>query len=94
MANTLSAKKRSRQTPRRTARNYQVRSKVRTAVTAARVGLFTKDAKVPALLKDAISALAKAANKGTLHKRNAARRISRLMKAAAAAKTTAPAAKK
>jgi small subunit ribosomal protein S20 len=100
MANTKSAKKRARQTIRRTARNYTVRSEVKTAVRSAREAIQGKTTELGAALKDAVSTLAKAANKGVMHKRSAARRISRLMAKArtAAAGTTAaaaaPAAKK
>jgi small subunit ribosomal protein S20 len=86
MANTKSAKKRARQAPRRKDRNASIRSAVRSAVRGAREAISTKDKNISGMLKDAISALSKAANKGTIHKRNAARRISRLAKAAASGK--------
>jgi len=84
MANTKSAKKRARQAPGRRVRNASIRSAVRSAVRSAREAITSKDKNVVDLLKDAISALSKAANKGTIHKRNAARRISRLTKASGA----------
>ena len=81
MANTRSAEKRNRQAQKRRARNAAVRSNVRSAVKNAREALASKD---PAKAKDAVTSavrtLGKAASKGVLHKRTAARRISRLMK--------------
>ncbi|MBS1985247.1 MAG: 30S ribosomal protein S20 [Bdellovibrionales bacterium] len=90
MANTKSAKKRARQTPKRTARNYRIRNTVKTAVRSAREALTSNSKEMPVVLKTAVSQLSKAATKGTIHKRNAARRISRLMKAAAKAASAAP----
>ena len=76
MANTKSAEKRNRQAQKRRARNVAVRTQVKGAVKKARE---TKDT---SSLRGAFSALNKAASKGVLHKRTAARRISRLAKAA------------
>jgi len=80
MANTKSAKKRARQTPKRTERNNKIRSRVKTAVRSAREMIESKSAELPNVLKTAIAEISKAASKGTIHKRNASRRISRLMK--------------
>lgn len=82
MANTKSAKKRARQTPKKTAVNTAIRSRVRRALSGARDAFATGNKESADFLKTAISQLSKAANKGVVHKRNAARRISRLMKAA------------
>jgi len=81
MANTKSAKKRARQTIRRTARNQAGRSRVKTALKTARASLQTGAQNLGETLKEAISTLQKAANKGLIHQRNASRRIGRLMKA-------------
>ena len=85
MANIQSAIKRIRSSKRRAVRNKTVRTYVRTAVKTAREaiesGAEVKD--TTAAINAAASALDKAAGKGILHKRNAARRKSRLMKAAA-----------
>lgn len=81
MANTKSAKKRARQTPKKTAINTAIRSRVRRALSGAREALAEKNKDSADLLKTAISQLSKAANKGVIHKRNASRRIARLMKA-------------
>lgn len=92
MANTKSAIKRARQTAERTARNKSIKSAVRTFVRKARVAIATPDAAAPEqAVSTAVSKLNRAAAKGTIHKRNASRRISRLMKAAHAAKNAAPA---
>lgn len=82
MANTKSAKKRARQTPKRTARNTQIRSGVKTAVRQAREAILGNGKDIAATLKQAISTISKAGTKGVLHKKNVARRISRLMKQA------------
>lgn len=84
MANTKSAEKRHRQSLKRRARNITVRTNVKEAVKAARESIATKDtAKKTDALKVASKSLNKAASKGVIHKRTAARRISRLAKAAA-----------
>ena len=81
MANIKSQIKRNRQNDKRRLRNRAVRGTTRVAVRYARSAI---DAGVPeskAALMAAISALDKAAEKGVLHKNNAARRKGRLMKA-------------
>ncbi len=87
MANTKSAKKRIRSNERKRVRNTMYRSRVKTAVKKAEQSIFTGTPD-EATIREAISTLDKAAGKGILHKNNAARRKSRLMKklnAAAAA---------
>ena len=84
MANIQSAIKRMRSSKRRAARNQAARSRARGAVKEARLAIASGQdptAKVNA----AASTLDKAAEKGIIHKRNAARRKSRLMKAASKA---------
>ena len=81
MANIKSQIKRNRQNNKRRLRNRVDRGAARTAVKDARVAI---DASVPeskAALMQAISLLDKAAEKGVIHKNNAARRKSRLVKA-------------
>lgn len=79
MANTSSAQKRIRSNDRKRVVNQRVRSKSRTVIRTAREALESKtDAKAAVML--AISELDKAAAKGVIHKRNAARRKGRLMK--------------
>ncbi|MGH2521988.1 MAG: 30S ribosomal protein S20 [Anaerolineales bacterium] len=88
MANTASALKRIRSNERKRVRNKIVRSKTRTAVRVAReqIADANPDEARKATLA-AISALDKAAQKGVIHKNNAARRKSRLMKRLAALET-------
>ena len=87
MASHVSAEKRARQAEKRRARNHARKSAVRTVVKQVRQALEKKDQKqVAQVLPNAISALAKGASKGAIHKRAAARRISRLTKAANALK--------
>lgn len=92
MANTASAVKRVRSNERKRVYNSITRTKTRTAVRSAREAIEegTTDLEVgrKAILA-AASALDKAAQKGVLHKRNAARRKGRLMKQLAALKPAA-----
>ena len=80
MANVRSAKKDIRRTARRTLRNRSVRSAVKTHIGKFRRGLAEEAEQTPELARDAISALDRAAAKGILHPRNAARRKSRIAK--------------
>ena len=83
MANTKSAEKQNRQAIKHRARNTRVVSTLRTQVRKVREALKGGDA---AATKDqllqAVRLIAKAASKGVIHKAQADRRISRLMKAA------------
>jgi small subunit ribosomal protein S20 len=81
VANIKSQIKRNRQNDKRRLRNRASRGTARIAVRNARTAM---DAGVPeskAALLEAIRALDKAAEKGVIHKNNAARRKSRLTKA-------------
>ncbi len=95
MPNTKSAKKMVRVAERRRIRNRMVRSSVRTYIRKARQAIEVNAAESLEAVKTAIRALDKAVNKGVLHRNNAARRKSRLMKrynralAAAAAQASA-----
>jgi len=85
LANIKSAIKRNKQNEKRRLRNRIYRGRARSFVKKARKAIEEKDlenARAAAL--QAISALDKAAEKGILHKNNAARRKSRLMKRLAA----------
>jgi len=87
LANIKSAIKRNKQNEKRRVRNRIYRGKARTFVARAKAAIVSKDAEVAqAATLEAISALDKAAQKGVLHKNNAARRKSRLMKRLAALK--------
>lgn len=80
MANTRSAKKQIRVNERKRLRNRAVRSSVRTKVSHTRRALAGADAaSIEQELKLAVQALDQAAQKGIVHKRNAARRKARLM---------------
>jgi small subunit ribosomal protein S20 len=86
LANIKSAIKRNKQNEKRRVNNRVFRGRARTYVAKARTGIEggeIETAKQDTLL--AIKALDKAAEKGVIHKNNAARRKSRLMKALAAA---------
>jgi small subunit ribosomal protein S20 len=73
--------KRIRSSEARRQRNRVVRGSTRTAIRRARTGIAGKDMAVAETsVHDAVSALDKAAAKGVIHKNNAARRKSRLMR--------------
>jgi small subunit ribosomal protein S20 len=85
LANIKSQIKRNKQNERRRLRNRVTRGNARKAISKARVAIQTGEelqAREAVLL--AVSALDKAAEKGIIHKNNAARRKSRLMKHLAA----------
>lgn len=81
MANHPSADKRNRQRITRTERNRAVKATVRTKVKAAR-GATGATAEAKALQVAAVSALDKASSKGVIHPKTAARKKSRLARAA------------
>lgn len=79
MANTASSEKRHRQSLKRRARNTAVKSDVKSAIKQAREFIEKGDkAKAIEAIKNAHSLLDRAATRGVLHARNAARRIGRL----------------
>ena len=81
MANLKSAIKRNRQNKKRRLRNRVYRGEARTYIRDARASMLAEnleEARVSTL--KAVKALDKAAEKGIIHKNNAARRKSRLMK--------------
>ena len=85
MANIKSQIKRNKQNEKKRVRNRIYRGRARTFVAKARAAFGTgvvADATTATL--EAISELDKAAQKGVIHKNNAARRKSRLMKRLAA----------
>ncbi len=81
MANLRSAKKRIRQNVKRRMRNKYYRTRARSEVKSARQVIQDgeRDSAVEAV-HQAVSSLDQAASKGVIHKKNAARRKSRLMK--------------
>ena len=82
MANTKSAAKRALQNEKRRVRNRRYVSGSRTAVKRARTSLNGSDMQAAqTAVSFACSQLDRAAQKGVIHKKNAARRKSRLMAA-------------
>ncbi len=85
MANTPSAIKRVRSNARKATHNKSIRTRARSVVREARAELAEEDpAKAREATLAAISVLDRAASKGVIHKNNASRRKSRLMKQLAA----------
>lgn len=81
MANTKSAQKAVRKIARRTAINKSRRSQMRTYVRKVEEAIASKDpAAAAAALHGAEPLVARAAQKGILHKNTASRKISRLAK--------------
>lgn len=79
MPNNASAEKRLRQEQKRRLHNRMVKSIVKTNVTKARQAITT-GVEAEAAVRAAVSELDRAAKKGVIHRNNAARRKSRLMK--------------
>ena len=79
MPNNASAKKRMRQEQKRRLHNRSIKSLVKTQITKARQSIAT-DEDAEAAVRVAVSELDRAAKKGVIHRNNAARRKSRLMK--------------
>jgi small subunit ribosomal protein S20 len=86
MANIKSQIKRNKQNETRRERNRAARSGLKTSSKKVQVAVADGDAETAQqLAREASRALDKAASKGIVHKRTAARRKSRLAKAANAA---------
>jgi small subunit ribosomal protein S20 len=87
LANHKSAVKRARQSEERRMRNKAVKTRVKSVVRDVREAVSEKTTEtMPARLKVAQSTIDKAVKKGVLHKRTAARKISRLVKLSQTAK--------
>lgn len=80
MANIKSQIKRNRQNEKRRLRNRMIRGSARSAVSQARAAFEEGAPETKEAVLKAISALDKAAEKGVIHRNNAARRKGRLMK--------------
>ncbi len=80
MANTKSAKKAIKVQERRRVRNQMVKSKVRTSIKRARAVLEDGSGDATTQVLKAVSELDKAVSKGIIHRNQAARKKSRLMK--------------
>lgn len=81
MANSRSAIKRIRQNQKRRLRNRIYRGRARTSITQARQAISAEEMETARMkTMEAVRSLDKAAQKGVVHKNNASRRKSRLMK--------------
>jgi small subunit ribosomal protein S20 len=81
MANTKSAKKAARQTIRRTEANKGRRSRMRSYARKVEEAIAAGDKEAAAAaLKEAEPVLARTAQKGLMHRKTAARKVSRLAK--------------
>jgi len=79
MANTASARKRHRQTERRTERNQARKSRMRTFVKKVETAIASGDKKAAGeALQAAQPEMQRAAGKGVAHRNTIARKISRL----------------
>jgi small subunit ribosomal protein S20 len=79
MANTASARKRIRQTVKRTARNQARKSRMRTFIKKVETACATGDQEVArAALREAQPEMHRAVTKGIAHKNTIARKLSRL----------------
>jgi small subunit ribosomal protein S20 len=79
MANTASARKRIRQTDRRTERNQARKSRMRTFIKKVEMAIAGGDKSVAAeALRSAQPEMQRAATKGVVHANTIARKISRL----------------
>ncbi len=81
MANTASARKRIRQTARRTERNHARKSRMRTFVKKVEAAIAGGDKAVAAeAFKAAQPEMQRAAGKGVIHANTVARKLSRMAK--------------
>ena len=80
MAHSKSAIKRWRQSLERRTRNRSVKSRTRTLLTKAIMGIGSEPAESEDAVRNAVSALDQAAQKGVIHANAAARAKSRLLK--------------
>lgn len=78
MANTTSAKKSAIQNEKRRQRNLARRTSLKTALKKVMTAVEEGVQDTQALLLDAIAKIARAQDKGLLHRNTAARKISRL----------------
>ena len=83
MANIKSQKKRILTNEKARQSNQHFRSHMRTMIKKALVALTAKDASVPTVVRDAVSAIDRACTKGVIHRNAAARKKSELQHRAA-----------
>ena len=80
MANHKSAVKRNKQSLKRRERNRTAKAALRTVIKKFNTTVAKDPVSAKEVLAEAVPAISKAASKGIIHKRNAARKISRLSK--------------
>ena len=80
MANIKSQKKRKRQNEARRVRNKGVRSELKTRVKSAQEGIAAGGEDTDERVRSAQTRIDKAGAKGVIHKNQASRRVSRLMR--------------
>jgi len=81
LATHTSALKRHRQSIKRRERNRTNKTKIKNSIRAVREAVDAKSpAEAQAALRAAIPVIAAAASKGTIHRKNASRKVSRLAK--------------
>lgn len=79
MAHTVSARKRIRQTEKRRLRNKSEKSKVRTFIKKYNKAVAEGNAEnAEQAMRDSVSLMYRAAGKGVIHKKQAARKVSRM----------------
>ncbi len=78
MANIASAEKQNRKMIKHRARNRAAIASLRTAVKKARAAVDDRAAEASALVREAVSVIDSAVNKGILKRRTASRYVSRL----------------
>lgn len=81
MPNIKSQKDRVRQTEKEAAHNKAIKTNLKTVVKKAEAAVSSGAADADKTVVEAVSTISKAAGKGTMHKKTAARRISRVMRA-------------
>jgi small subunit ribosomal protein S20 len=86
MPNIKSAIKRVRTSEKKNAENKMLKSELRTVIKKAKASVASSDEKAEVLVKAAQKAIDQAAAKNLMHKNAAARKKSRMTKAANAAK--------
>lgn len=82
MPNIKSQKDRVKQAAKEAAHNKAIKTNLKTVVKKAEAAVSTGATDADKTVVAAVSAIDKAANKGVLHKNTAARRVSRVMRAA------------
>ncbi len=80
MANIKSKEKNIKRIEKRTTRNRMVKSKVKTAIRAAKEAVVSNHDNAKLLISKAHKEIDKAVSKGVLHKKTGARKASRLDK--------------